>query len=456
MSSLLGPIVLGHAVEHDTRPDWIKINGVVLGDSHAFGYKAMDGDIGPVLDALLPDTNVVVVLYNWSARKAYVKIGFNLTNPADSMVNPDYTSFVVIKRIRPSYVGPTPPQPPQPTPCGPSGFVTWNGDTFTLNNKPWVPVGFNAYWLGFTENRDYPTNDQITEMFQIAVTMKATVIRSHTLGFSSGDIKSLRPRDTTLNSDAWRPIDFAFAEATKYGIKLVCPMTDSYNYYHGNYGDFCYSRGVDKTRFWTDTNVRQDFKKYIHDWLTHKNSITGVMIKDSPALLFVELGNELGNIRPGATSTTVPTLDWLRDISSYVKTVAGRKCVVLDGSDECLGDNDFTVDSMDCYSAHFYGEDWGRLNKGSSGSVARRKPYIIGEYASTFPDEWFNAIEGMKSVKGTIFWGVYPNKSGKMGTSPIIHDDGFTLNWINSDMPTLVRLSNHFRRMQRLPTIDSF
>ena len=52
--------------------------------------------------------------------------------------------------------------------------------------------------------------------------------------------------------------------AKKYNIKLIVPLTDAYSYYHGSYGDFCSNRGLPKTEFWTNGNVRSDFKKFIN------------------------------------------------------------------------------------------------------------------------------------------------------------------------------------------------
>ncbi|OQV19592.1 putative Mannan endo-1,4-beta-mannosidase 2 [Hypsibius exemplaris] len=183
-------------------------------------------------------------------------------------------------------------------------------------------------------------------MFAAAVSMGATVIRSHTLGFSSGNANALQPTTTTINASAWTAIDYVFYKATQTGIKLICPLTDCYNYYHGNYGDYPANRGVQKTNFFTNATLTADFKQFISTWLNHVNTYTGVAIKNSPALFAIETGNEF-NIRPDVTSTTYPPASWLSDISAYIKTM-DSKHFILDGTDENFGNsNDFAISTLD-------------------------------------------------------------------------------------------------------------
>jgi mannan endo-1,4-beta-mannosidase len=338
-------------------------------------------------------------------------------------------------------------------------FVIFNSasNVFQLNGTKFVPVGFNAYWLGYTEKYAYPTNSQISEMFKAAKKMEATIIRSHTLGFSSGSSGSLRPNSNTLNNAAWKSIDYAFYQAKIYGIKLVCPLTDAYNYYHGNFGDFSKTRNVNKNDFWTDLNVRNDFKQYISDWLNHVNSYTKVAIKDSPELFIIELGNELGNIRNGAGSTSLPTYEWINDITNFIKSIDSNH-LVMSGSDECLGSqtsNDFQVGSVDVFSGHFYWGDYSRMDYGANGAKSKGKSYIIGEYASTFGQDWFNAIESKPNVKGSIFWSMYPHGNGLPSGNRISHNDGFTMWYDSKSLPQLLLISNHFRRMRNLPVVNT-
>lgn len=433
--------------EQDAKQNWAKINRVVLGEQHVFSYvfKTSERDIGGLLDRCSTDPNIVAVVYDWSTGNAYCKTGFNLNSQDDYKYQDNFTTFVVKSKVKSCWL---PHQQPQPTPQSNAFVKVVNGD-FMLNGARFPVVGPNIYWLGLSENNSYPTQDLIESMFQTAVKLSSTVIRSHTLGISSGSSRSLLKN---INSPAaWAPIDFSFKMASKYNIKLICPLTDNYWWGNGNYGDFCAARGIAKDQFWTNKDVRNDFKNYIQTWLNHTNQFTGIKIKDDPSLFLIELGNELGNIRQGPDGqwTTAPTVEWLADISRYIKSNDPNH-LVLDGTDEALGNSrdEFNVSTIDVFSAHFYGNDYKRLDTMAQNAKNVGKPYIIGEYSSHFRDDWFNHIENNPNIKGSVFWDLYPKE--------IQHDDGQTIQYGNpNDKDDLLRLANHHRRKQGLPTIYS-
>jgi len=458
--SLVGKSLFGNQFVQDPKKEWIKIDNVTVGESPQYGYTASNSkDIGGLLDKSLNDSKIAVVIYEWATGNVYTKTGFNVDGngvPTDVKSKNGFTSFIVKSKI-PVVQQPLPPQPTPSQPSGSSKFVKTKGANFVLNGKSFFPVGFNAYWLGLMEDGSYPTRTQIEEMFIIAKQISATVIRSHTLAASSGyHSNSLRPNNLggKINENAWDAIDYAFSMANKYNIKLIVPLTDAYSYYHGSYGDFCATRGVDKRDFWTNPSVRSDFKNFIKEWLNHINKYTKVAIKNDPSLCMIELGNELGQIRPDAGSTTIPTEDWIRDISSFIKTI-DRNHLVLNGSDECLGQsNDFNIPSLDVYSAHFYWFDLGRLDYGANNSAAIGKPYIVGEYSSKWNNDWFSQIEKRKNIKGSVFWSMYPHTGGYKSGNRIPHEDGFTLHY-PEDTSQLLLIANHFRRMQSLPPVNN-
>ena len=458
--TLIGKTLFGNAFIQDAKKEWIKIDNVTIGESPQYGYTSLNTkDIGGLLDKSLGDQKITVIIYEWATGKAYTKTGFNVDKngiPTDVKSIKGFTSFIVKSRV-PASQQPIPIQPTQPPKPAPLGFVKTNGTKFILNGKPFFPVGFNAYWLGLMEDGSYPTKAQIEEMFIIAKQISATVIRSHTLAASSGyHYNSLMPNRLggKINNDAWDAIDYSFSMAKKYNIKLIVPLTDAYSYYHGSYGDFCSNRGLPKTEFWTNGNVRSDFKKFIKEWLNHVNKYTKVAIKNDPSLCMIELGNELGQIRPDAGSTTIPTEDWIRDISSFIKTI-DRNHLVLNGSDECLGQsNDFNISSLDVYSAHFYWFDLNRLDYGANSSATINKPYIVGEYSSKWNNDWFSQIETRKNISGSVFWSMYPHTGGYKSGNRIPHEDGFTLHY-PEDAPQLLLITNHFRRMQSLSQVNN-
>lgn len=182
---------------------------------------------------------------------------------------------------------------------------------------------------------------------------------------------------------------------------------------------------------------------------------TGIPIKNDPTLFMIETGNEIGNIRPDIDSIAVPTQAWHSAVSSFIKGI-DRNHFVLDGADESLGQSgDFSVSTYDAYSAHFYGKDYGRLSSGASQAAAVGKPFIVGEYSSTFGQDWFDTIEGIPNMKGSMVWSMFPHANGVQGGDRLQNPDGFTFWYDPVSYSELLLLTNHFRRMRGLPQVGS-
>lgn len=66
-----------------------------------------------------------------------------------------------------------------------------------------------------------------------AAAMGATSIRSTTLGVSVGHPLTVNPSLGIFNEEALARIDYAVWAAGTYGLRLIIPLCDSYDYYHG-------------------------------------------------------------------------------------------------------------------------------------------------------------------------------------------------------------------------------
>lgn len=98
--SLINTTFLGSVFKQDPKPEWIKIDGVVMGESPQYGYKVINSpSIGAILDSLINDRNAKCVVYNWKTAIGYVKSGFDMKNSLDSAKNPEYTTFIPKRAI---------------------------------------------------------------------------------------------------------------------------------------------------------------------------------------------------------------------------------------------------------------------------------------------------------------------------------------------------------------------
>lgn len=253
-------------------------------------------------------------------------------------------------------------------------LITRQGSTLFLNNAPWRAVGPNVYWLGLDENvlpplgqpffaplnASYPTKGRVTEIMATVKALGGTMVRAHTLGVSTGNPLSIWPAQGVVNSQAFDAIDWAVAQARVHGVRLLVPLTDNYDYYHGGKYNFLRWAGFNLTQtsgasnplvqqFYTNTTIVEAFKGYIRTLLTHVNVYTNLTYAEDPTIFAYETGNELSG--PVFGDMDVP-VEWVRDIASFVKGLAPGK-LVLDGT-YGVNRSHFDVEELDLFSNHFY------------------------------------------------------------------------------------------------------
>lgn len=220
------------------------------------------------------------------------------------------------------------------------------------NGVPWRAAGVNIFHLAWN---DYPTpamtsKATIDALLDKAVTLKAGLIRAHTLGISIGApgsaalVQGITGTTTpviTYNAAAWDTIDYAIAGASSRGLYLMVPMTDELGYYHGGKRNWVNHRrpGTCSTDFnvksantpaeraaenyfYSDPQIITDFKTYISDWLGHVNGYTGRANKAEPAVAVIETANEIW--------TADDYRSWTPMIAQHIKSVAPN-VLVADG-----------------------------------------------------------------------------------------------------------------------------
>jgi len=127
-----------------------------------------------------------------------------------------------------------------------NSYVYREGTTLRLLGDKYTASGANVYWLGLDENvippegepfyaplnASYPTPGRVTEAMATLVMMGARLIRSQTLGVSTGNPLSLMPNLGVYNEDAFKTIDWAVFQARQHGLRVMAPLTDDYVCYH--------------------------------------------------------------------------------------------------------------------------------------------------------------------------------------------------------------------------------
>ncbi|SCF00026.1 carbohydrate binding domain-containing protein [Micromonospora mirobrigensis] len=310
-----------------------------------------------------------------------------------------------------------------------AAFVVRDGTHLSLAGRPFRFAGPNEYWLGLDENVggvdptdpptvDRPTYFRIRDGLTTAKAMGSTVVRAHTVGVSTGHPKSLEPALGEFNEAAFDSMDYAVAEAGRLGLRLVVPLTDNWQYYHGGRYDFLRWLGLSTddngALFYTDPAARAAFQQYVRHLLTHVNRYTGRAYADDPTIMAWELGNELNGMTP----------EWVNDNARFVKSIARRQLVAA-GSQTGVDPAVLASPYVDISDSHYYPPTAERIAADAAAATAAGKVYIAGEYGSgQATDELLDQVAANPDVSGALFWSLF-GRHDHHGYVP--HGDGFTV-----------------------------
>ncbi|KZS94212.1 glycoside hydrolase [Sistotremastrum niveocremeum HHB9708] len=334
-----------------------------------------------------------------------------------------------------------------------NAFVKRDGTKLTLLGKDFRIVGGNIYWLGLDENvipdPSYPSKRRVVEVFGIVSAMRGTAVRGHTLGISVGNPLSVEPSLGVFNDAAYESIDFAILVARLYGIKLLIPLVDNYNWYHGGRYQFIGWHGIPfegtgsnitppdvGAYFYNTTAIVDSFKRYITQHLTHVNRYTGIALKDDPTILGWESGNELAAVLFG-DGPAPPA--WTKEIGELVKSLAPNH-LFLDGSYGIYpGTGQLENTVVDIFSDHFYPANITKLNAGLAQVNAVNRNYLAGEFdwvGQSGGDDVADFLDVIKETKGAgdFFWSIFGHDD--QCCQYVEHDDGFSFYYQRSSFYT--------------------
>ncbi|GAA5841643.1 hypothetical protein JCM9279_000714 [Rhodotorula babjevae] len=340
----------------------------------------------------------------------------------------------------------------------------------TLDGKTYRIVGPNIYWLCSDENDgpvgSPPAKSRVREVLAGAVAMGATTIRAHSCGISVGPNTpySLEPKLGVFNSSAWDARDYAIFAAREYGLRLILPLTDNWDYYHGGKYDFIDFAGLSRNnygeKFYSAKAVVAAFGGYITELLKHYNPYTGLHYYEDPTILAWETGNELGGYI-GAEG--YPPAAWTTKIVSYIRAVDSRH-LVIDGSSGFWNYSTgatapgLGVTGIDIVTDHGYPRNIGILNKEISLAKAAGKAFFIGEYdwtptgSSVSLSDYLATIEtsGSSSYMGDMIWSLFGKDA--QCCNFIRHRDGYSLYYPDGgskdDAVNALAVVQHWARLQ--------
>lgn len=284
-------------------------------------------------------------------------------------------------------------------------FVKTANSKLMIGNTPFRVAGANTYYL--QPEIVYGNADGAREALDKMLAMGLTVAR--TIGFNDHAYKNGDGRCGNLTSEIagddpatiqLRPgvfcepnlvaLDQAIAEAKARNIRLIVYLTNNFTAYGGKrrYVQWRLGAGSNPTEeqlgmFYTDATIKQWFKDYLTMLLTRRNTVTGALYKEEPAILAWELGNELRNstsVVADRARRANELLAWQREMAGFLKSLDTNHLVAdggegfddnemnypglsntysVRGDESCSFSRLVNEPAIDLLSYHLYPQNWG-------------------------------------------------------------------------------------------------
>ena len=285
--------------------------------------------------------------------------------------------------------------PPLPAQAGEGfrDFITSRGSQLMEGDQPFRFMSFNIPNLTYTEDDmrfeqlsgfRLPTAFEIDDALASIQQIGGRVARTYVLSVHKTNDPPDLPRHILgpdkLNEPAMAVLDQVLATANRRGVRLIIPFIDQ-NSWWGGIEELAGWRGKPRDAFFTDPQVREDYKRLVSLVLHRTNTLTGVRYMDDKAVLAWELGNELKAPR-----------EWVREMAPYLKQLDPKHLV----AESYFTDPDNA--GVDIVQDHLYQGDPVKMIEQIQASVKRaagRKVYMVGEFG-------FVTTEGMRAVMDTI------------------------------------------------------
>ncbi len=211
----------------------------------------------------------------------------------------------------------------------------------------------------------------------------------------------------TYNEAAFQCLDRVIALGHEYNVRLIIPFIASQSFPTiRGVDEFAMLAGKPKGSFWTDEEVKADFRHFLNFIVNRTNTVTGIVYKNDPAILCWQLGNEFGSY-PGDRGLKYdewsPRIQsWSLEMAAYLKRIDPNHLIAEAGGVDrqaMLADP-----NIDIISDHLY-EYWSKLGGGDAelSPMARRgralckgkKPLMVDEFG-------LGSYENQKALMETI------------------------------------------------------
>jgi mannan endo-1,4-beta-mannosidase len=284
------------------------------------------------------------------------------------------------------------------------GLVTARGTQFWLDGAPFFAGGLNCYFLA------YCSDESRRAAMARAKALGAVVIRAWAFlaveDFGPGRVAFQYFQDGRIGvndgPDGLHRLDALIQAAEDLDLKLILPLMNYWGDFGGAPAYVKWLGGGDVSEFYRFPALRLAYQDWVRAILTRRNTVTGRLYADEPAILAWELMNEAREW----------SVDWVGEMAAFVKSLDSNHLLGL--GDEAAGA--MAVPGIDFGTFHFYPEAWGKrpgfgrrwIREHARAGAALNKPVIFEEFGvKKKRDYWYG--EWMREVResgtaGALVW----------------------------------------------------
>jgi mannan endo-1,4-beta-mannosidase len=269
-------------------------------------------------------------------------------------------------------------------------FVRREGIGFRIGTAPYRIVGTNMWYAPFL-GADAPIGDrarlgrEFDRLSALGIDNVRILGSAELSPLKNSITPGFRDRSANYNETLLRGLDHALAEMGQRNMKAVIYLTNfwewsggmaTYNYWT-NGGSFInmndpahpWPAFADfSSQFYQNAPAVAMYHDYVRALVTRRNSVTGRLYADDPAIMSWQLANEP---RPGGSDAAIKRqlpayIAWINATARLIKSLDPNHLVSTgsEGTQSCNGDIDCVVQAhaspdVDYVTAHIWPQNWG-------------------------------------------------------------------------------------------------
>jgi mannan endo-1,4-beta-mannosidase len=265
-------------------------------------------------------------------------------------------------------------------------FVRVNQTHFEVDGKPYNYIGVNmwyAAYLGATPEGRQRLVKELDTLKALGVTNIRILGASEKSALIVSLPKAMQTSPGVYDDKLMEGLDFTLSEMAKRNMYAVIYLN---NFWQWSGGMSQYKAWVDgnpvpdpdvtkdwttfmdnSAMFYTSDSAQTLYRNYINYLINRKNTITGLVYKDDPAIMAWELSNEP---RPGAKGNDSLKIEnmrkWIDQTAAYIHSIDPNHLVTTgtEGAAGCLDtDENFYLShnskNIDFVNFHLWAKNWG-------------------------------------------------------------------------------------------------